>query len=370
MNLWTTISLFFWPFSTAFILCLILTPIVAKIAQKYNLVDDPKKHKHPAILHKRVTPRAGGLAVFLAFLITSLIFLEPSKQLIGILAGGALLIAIGIADDKLDLAGSTKLPFQFLAALLVVGSGVGIAFITNPLSLIGLAGPGSEVIRLDTIRIVFDFFGKHSILLWADIFAVIWIIWVINMVNFSSGVDGQMPGIVLIALLVLFASTFRFGMENSSQTVVQQLALAGMGATLGFLIFNFYPAKIFPGDSAPYFLGFLVAVLAILSGAKVGTAFLVMAVPLVDSAFTIIRRVAVRRSPFAGDRGHLHHKLLELGWGQRRIALFYWLVCAILGAAALTLHSVEKLFAGVVVAVVVLGGLLWLNMTLPQKAQK
>ena len=237
MNLWTTISLFFWPFSTAFILCLILTPIVAKIAQKYNLVDDPKKHKHPAILHKRVTPRAGGLAVFLAFLITSLIFLEPSKQLIGILAGGALLIAIGIADDKLDLAGSTKLPFQFLAALLVVGSGVGIAFITNPLSLIGLAGPGSEVIRLDTIRIVFDFFGKHSILLWADIFAVIWIIWVINMVNFSSGVDGQMPGIVLIALLVLFASTFRFGMENSSQTVVQQLALAGMGATLGFLIF-------------------------------------------------------------------------------------------------------------------------------------
>ena len=95
-----------------------------------------------------------------------------------------------------------------------------------------------------------------------------------------------------------------------------------------------------------------------------------MAVPLVDSAFTIIRRVAVRRSPFAGDRGHLHHKLLELGWGQRRIALFYWLVCAILGAAALTLHSVEKLFAGVVVAVVVLGGLLWLNMTLPQKAQK
>ena len=145
--------------------------------------------------------------------------------------------------------------------------------------------------------------------------------------------------------------------------------MAGVGATLGFLIFNFYPAKIFPGDSASYFLGFLVAVLSIASGAKVGAAILVMAVPLIDGVFTVIRRIAQRRSPFLGDRGHLHHRLLEIGWGQRRVALFYWLLCAILGAIALSLTSVEKLFAGLIVAIIVLGGLLWINMSLLLKGR-
>lgn len=146
--------------------------------------------------------------------------------------------------------------------------------------------------------------------------------------------------------------------------------MIGAGSTLGFLVYNFYPAKIFPGDSGSYFLGFLIAVVAIISGAKIGTAILVMLVPLIDGVFTILRRIAQGKSPFSGDRKHLHHRLLELGWGQRRIALFYWLLCAILGAAALFLASSEKVLAGFVIAVVILGGLIWLNMNLPQKAQK
>lgn len=348
-------------FALAFFLSLILTQITIKLAKKYKFVDDPKSHRHPAILHKKVVPRAGGVPIFLTVVVVSLLLLPVTQQLVGIILGGLVLVAVGLADDRRDLTVGAKLTAQIVAAAIVVSSGVGIAFITNPLG---------GVIRLDSWRVIFDFLGQeHSILVLADLFALFWIVWVMNMVNFSSGVDGQMPGIVLVALLVLFAASLRFG-DDPSQLVVQKLALVGAGATLGFLVFNFYPAKIFPGDSGSYFLGYLVAVVAILSGAKVGAAILVMMVPLVDGVFTIVRRIASGRSPFVGDRSHLHHRLLELGWGQRRIALYYALVCAILGAAAIRLSPGEKIFAALVTLVVVIGGLLWLNMNLPQEAQK
>ncbi len=360
---------FWWPLILSFLLSLILTPLTIIVARKFGFVDDPKKHKHPALLHQQIIPRAGGVPVFLATVLSAFFVLKPSQEIIGFFLGGLILIIVGLIDDLKDLKNSLKLLVQILAAGTVVGFGVGIAFITNPLSLIG-AVPDLGVIRLDTVRIVFDFWGQHSILVLADLFAIVWIVWVINMVNFSTGVDGQMPGIVLIALFVMFLASLRFSVVDPTQVVVTKLALVGVGATFGFLIYNFFPAKIFPGDSGSYFLGYFVAVIAILSGAKVGTALLVMAVPLVDGIFTILRRIASGKSPFVGDRGHLHHKLLELGWGQRRIALFYWLLCAILGATALSLESAGKLFAVVLISVFVLGGLIWLNMNLPLKAQK
>ena len=187
------------------------------------------------------------------------------------------------------------------------------------------------------------------------------------MLNWSKGVDGQMPGIVAISSIFIGILSLKLTNPNSIDAT---LAFIIAGSALGFLVYNFYPAKIFPGDSASYFLGFLVAVCAIISGVKVGTAMLVMAVPLIDGVFTVARRMASRQSPFKGDRKHLHHMLMDLGWGQRRVALFYYLLCVILGAVALSLHSIEKLFAAAVIFVVVLGGLLWLNMNLSQKPQK
>lgn len=352
-------------FVIAFGACLILVPFTIIFAKKFDLVDDPKKHKHPAILHKKIVPRAGGLPVFLGFLIATALVLPFSQKLVGIVLGGLILVIVGIIDDKHDLKNIYKLLAQVAAALVVVGSGIGINFITNPLFALGSFGSGlGEVIRLDNLRIVFDFFGTHSIVVFADLFALFWIVWVINMVNFSAGVDGQMPGIVFVTLMVIFAASLRFWQTDPNQVIVSQLSLIGAGATLGFLVYNLYPAKIFPGDSGSYFLGFLIAVIAILSGAKVGTAILVMAIPLVDGVFTIIRRMAAGKSPFLGDRKHLHHRLLELGWGQRRIALFYWLLCAILGAIALLLPARDKLFTGVVAAIILVGGLLWLNSNL------
>jgi UDP-GlcNAc:undecaprenyl-phosphate/decaprenyl-phosphate GlcNAc-1-phosphate transferase len=355
-------------FLTALFVSLATVPFVIKFANRYGFVDNPKLRKHPALLHKKTIPRAGGLSIYLAFLASIIFLVEPNKQILGIILGGFVLLVIGLIDDRVDIPSKYKFGAQILAAAVVVASGVGIVFIPNPISAI--LGQGYDVIRLDTIRWTFEFFGAHSILILADLFAVFWIVWVINMVNFSSGVDGQMPGIVFVTLIIIFAASMRFYPNDPSQLIVSQISLAAAGATLGFLFYNFNPAKIFPGDSGSYFLGFIVAVVAILSGAKVGTAVLVMAVPLIDGVFTIIRRTLSGKSPFLGDKKHLHHRLISLGWSQRRIALFYWILCAILGAAALQLASLEKMFAVIVVAVVVLGGLLWLNMSLPKKVQK
>lgn len=359
----------------AFIFSLGISVIFCKItinlAKKFKIVDDPKKRKHPALLHNRIIPRAGGVPIFIAFSVAAIFFVGFSKELTGILLGGLILIVTGILDDKYDLRTTYKFAAQILAAIVVVASGVGISYITNPFVIFfSHSANVSSVIRLDEVRIVFNFLGTHSIIVLADLFALFWIVWVVNMVNFSSGVDGQLPGIAFVSLLVIFAASLRFYPQDQNQLIVSYLSLVGAGATLGFLFFNFSPARIFPGDSASYFLGFLIAVLAILSGAKVGAALLVMAVPLIDGVFTAIRRILDKKSPFAGDRKHLHHRLLELGLSQSQVALFYWLLCAILGAIAILLTSVEKIFAGGLVVIIVLGGILWLNTNLQAKGQK
>lgn len=356
---------FLLPFAVAFLICVLLVPLTIKIANRFGFVDNPKIHKHPAVIHKTTLPRAGGLPIYIATVAGILLFVPVTQKIAGVILGGLFLILIGLLDDKYDIGSPLKLLGQVVASLIVIGGGVGINFIPNPLSAI--LGQGYEVFRLDAIRLSFDFFGPHSILLLADLAALFWIVWVVNMMNFSSGVDGQMPLIALTALLVIFAAAQRLTGTDPHQIAVSNLALIGAGATLGFLMFNFYPAKIFPGDSGSYFLGFLVAVCAILSGAKVGAAILVMAVPLTDGVLTIIRRIVSGKSPFKGDRQHLQHQLMKLGWGQRRIALFYFFACVILGALALSLHTVEKLFAGFVVIIIIVGGLLWLNMSLSQK---
>lgn len=340
------------PALVAFLLTFLATPFFIRVANYFGLVDNPRLRKHPAQLHRRVIPRAGGLVIYLGLLINAVIFLPFSKQLVGILLGGAILIFVGLLDDKFDLSPYFRLATNFLAALVVVGGGVGISFITNPFD---------TIIHLDNLRIKFELFGSHSIVVWADLFALIWIVWCMNMVNWSKGVDGQMPGFVGISALVLGILSFRFMSTDLGQWTTASLAFITAGAFLGFLPFNFYPQKIMPGYGGGSLAGFMLAVLAILSGGKVATAILVLGVPMMDAIYTILRRLYRGRSPVWGDRGHLHHKLLELGWGKRRIALFYWTVSAILGALALSLNSQQKFFTIILTGLLVGGFLLWLN---------
>jgi UDP-GlcNAc:undecaprenyl-phosphate GlcNAc-1-phosphate transferase len=339
------------PFLTALLATYCITPLVIKLARRFHLVDDPKKRYHPAHTHKGIIPRAGGVALFLGLCIASLIFLTHSYVLFGILIGAFILVVVGVLDDRRDVNPYARIITNATAATIAVAAGIGIPYITNPLT--------GGVIHLDTWIVSFDFFGPHSIVVWADVFALLWIMWTMNIIGWSAGVDGQMPGFVSIAALVLGVLSLRFVVTDPSQMEVTILAFIVAGSFAGFLPWNFYPQKIMPGYGGKTVAGFLLAILGILSYGKVGTALLVLSVPMIDAAYTLLRRLGKKRSPVLADRGHLHHRLLDLGWGKRKIALFYWGVSAILGAIALTVTSQQKLYTLLLVAVGVGGFLLW-----------
>ena len=327
------------PFFLALFVSLIATPPVVFLARKIKLVDDPKTHKHPAIIHKKPIPRAGGLPIYLAIISAILFFLPLDKSFIAIIYAGLLVTIIGLLDDKYDLSPYVRFLGNILAASMVVFSGVDLPFITNPLGgIVEFA--------------IFSFNINGLVITPATIFAIIWIVWVMNMLNWSKGVDGQMPGIAAISAIIIGIASLRFPVLTSDNIHVSQLSFAVAGASVGFLFYNFYPAKIFPGYSATI-LGFMIGVLSIMSSAKLATAVLVMGVPTADALFTIVRRLLSRRSPFRHDKGHLHHLLLNLGLRQRTIALFYWLMSLLLGLFALNLSSRGKLFAIILVVVLV-----------------
>ncbi len=330
-----------------------ITPVVIQLAKIFKLVDDPKIRYHPAHTHKGIIPRAGGLALCLGITISVIFFIPLSKLIIGILVGSMLLTCIGLLDDKQDVNPYLRLATNIVAAIIVVGTGAGVPYVTNPLT--------GGIIPLDTWRINIDVLGIHSIVVWADLFAFIWIMWTMNIVGWSAGVDGQMPGFVAISALVLGLLSLRFSLQDPTQMIITILAFIVAGGFLGFLPWNFYPQKIMPGYGGKTLAGFYLGLLGILSYGKVGTALLVLGIPMIDAVYTLLRRLSLGKSPVWADRGHLHHRLLDLGWGKRRIALFYWCVSAILGMIALSVSSQQKVFTLLLVAVVIGGFLVWVS---------
>lgn len=322
---------FILPGLISFLITLAAIPPTIRLTHKFNLLD-----------HQRVVPRAGGLPVFIGLTLSVLIFTPILNATFGILSSLLILLFLGLLDDKRkNLSPYLRLVGQFMAAAVVVVSGVSINFITNPFG---------GIIHLDIIPYL------------SQILATLWIVWVMNMINWSKGVDGQMPGVVAVAafILGLLALKLHF-LQDPSQAYVAKLSFITAGSALGLLLFNWYPAKIFPGFSGSTILGFMIAVLAILSGAKLATAGLVLLIPAADFFYTFLRRILQGKSPVWGDRGHLHHRLLEQGFTHRQISLFYILGSVILGAAALSLTSSGKLFAAGLLGAMILGGILWLN---------
>ncbi len=341
------------PLLAAFLVSSLVTPIVILLYRSLGWVEDPVKHRTPKTTHTRPVPRGGGIPIFFALLAGSLIFLPLDKHLKGILLGATIMTITGVLDDHYNLSPYLRLALNFLAAGAVVGAGIGIAFITNPFN---------GIIHLDQPQIQFQFWGEaRSIWLIADLFALFWIVGLSNIVNWTKGFDGQLPGIVVIAALTIALLALRFSADITQWSVVI-LASVTTGAYLGFLPFNFYPQKIMPGYGGGALAGFMLAVLAILSTTKVGTAIVVLGVPIIDALYTITRRLLAGRSPVWGDRGHLHHKLLdEWHWGKRRAAIFYWALTAILGLLALSLNSQGKFYTIVMLGVFIGGLFLWFN---------
>lgn len=350
----------FFPFIIAFIVTALVTPLSLIVIKKMGLLDDPKRHKHPGIIHKKPTPRGGGIPLFIGIVATAIFFLPFTKAVFALFVASLIALLVGVIDDKYDISPYLRFIVNIVVSLIVVAAGITVPFITNPFG---------GILYLNSISFPFDFFTLHLTFMLSDIVAMLWIIWVMNMLNWSKGVDGQMPGIVAISAIVIGLLSLRFANSDSFTQISINLSFIIAGASLGFLIFNFHPAKIFPGYGATA-VYLLLSAVSILSGAKLATAILVMGVPMTDGIFTILRRVLSGRSPFWHDKKHLHHLLLSLGIGQRRIALFYWIISAILGSLALVLSSQAKAFAIIMLLIVVGGTLLFLHLALKNTYDK
>jgi len=333
-------------------LAFLITPVVIKLYRQKKWLDDPTQNTHAKKTHQKAVPRGGGLVIFLSVLIGALFFLNFDKYLIGILLGALVLTVVGFIDDLYDIHPLWRLGAGIIAGLFVVGSGIGIAYLSNPF--------GEGVIHLNQPQLAFYLFGKtRTVWILSDLLALIFIIWNMNIVNWSKGVDGQMPGFVSIALVFIGVLSYRF-IDDPTQFNTAYLSFIAAGAFAGLLFWNFYPQKIMPGYGAGSLAGYFLSVLAILSGAKLATTLMVLAIPTADALFTISRRIIAGKSPLWGDRGHLHHNLLDVyGWGRRRIAVFYWLTSLGMGMLSLYLNTTGKIITMVLVTSVVFFFLIW-----------
>lgn len=280
----------------ALILALVITPWVKKLALRWGALDAPGERK----VHCQVMPRMGGLAIYLAFTAVVLFTQPLARPVLGLLVGGGWIMALGILDDIKELSARKKLVGQILGALILVAFGFRVEFVTNPF-MEGLILLGKLTIPV----------------------TILWIIGVTNAVNLIDGLDGLAAGTSAIAAMTMAVVVVLEGLANpglgETAFAAVHLALILCGSILGFLRYNFYPARIFMGDSGSMFLGFTLAALAIMGltkGATVISVFIpivILGIPLLDTVFAIIRRLFNGQPIFQADKNHLHHRLLEKG---------------------------------------------------------
>lgn len=327
---------YFISFVLAFILAFSATPIAKKIAFKIGAVDVPKDNRR---MHKKPIARLGGLAIVSAFLVSTLFTIASpfsgtgimgiDKQFGGMLAGILIILAVGIVDDVKQLGAKIKFLLQVLAAVIVVWSGTSITFVTNPLAANGMS----------TLNPIISY-----------IVTVLWIVGITNAINLIDGLDGLAAGVSSIASLSLFIVSV---LRGEIETAMLTAALAG--SALGFLPYNFNPAKIFMGDTGATFLGFTLGVVSIQGTLKQYTAIaiaiplLVLGLPLFDTIFAIFRRVLQGKSPMQADRGHLHHRLIDMGLSHKQSVVVMYTVSSALGLCAIVLADKGVLSAIILV---------------------
>lgn len=308
----------------------VLTPIVMLLAVKVKAIDIPKDGRR---MHSRPIPRLGGLAIFIAFELGVLIFCDLSNQVIGMLLGAVVIAGLGFADDILNLSPWLKLLFQGIAAAIPILCG-------NVISRISLFGYTIE-------------FGK-----WGILFTVFWIIALTNAVNLIDGLDGLACGVASISSFSLLIITIMLAESN-----VAVIAAILFGSCVGFLPFNFNPAKIFMGDTGALTLGYVLSCISIQGLLKTQAMvsffvpFLIFALPVADTTVAIIRRLIQGKSPFQADRGHLHHKLIDLGLSQRQSVTVLYAISGILAISSV-IFLTSKLRAVVVIAIAIIFGVL------------
>ena len=321
-------------FLAAFLMAFAATPIVKVLAGKIGAIDVPKDNRR---MHKVPIPRLGGLAIFFGFMVSALAFCPISKEILGIFLGAAVIVVLGVFDDIYALSAKLKFPVQIVAAAVPVAFGVSVDFVKIPFLQdqylnLGWLGP---------------------------VVTVIWIVAVTNAVNLIDGLDGLAVGVSSIASLAVFVVALIAG-----DPAVAILTAALTGACFGFLPYNFNPASIFMGDTGATFLGFILASVSV-QGLFKSYAFISIAVPLLilglpifDTGFAILRRVKNKQPIMGADRGHLHHRLIDMGLSQRQAVLVIYGICFLLAACAVMLTNAGALKA-IVMVVVILAVLLF-----------
>jgi UDP-GlcNAc:undecaprenyl-phosphate/decaprenyl-phosphate GlcNAc-1-phosphate transferase len=346
---------FLLPIGVSFGVSFLTTWWVVKFGDRLKILDNPALHRQPKVVHSTVVPRGGGIPIFAA-LVTGLVMFVGmgDKRVIGIIAGAAVLAVTGFLDDRFEekVSPYLRLALNILAALMVIGAGIGIAYITNP---------WGGVIRLDQPQYCFVAFGtQHCVWILSSIFGLVLLVWMQNIVGWSSGVDGQLSGFVITAAITMGLLGLRFGLDNQVFLVILLAAITA-GAYLGFLPWNWWPQKIMPGYGGKSLAGYLLGILAIMSFAKVGTLLMVLGIPFIDALLVIIKRIREGRSPVWGGREHLHHYLLDLGWSKQRIAITYWLASILMAWVAWQLQPRAKFYTMAAVGLILGGLILWLQ---------
>lgn len=317
-------------FVLTFIISVVSTYCVRLFALKFNITDKPNIFRK---IHHKNTALLGGLAIFITFCVVCFFLqdkllmgkLEPHHWL-GVFIGGGFLIIGGILDDIYNLSPRKQIIWPILAIISVIIGGVEIEKITNP-------------------------FGGYIYLGgWSAVLIFIWLLGMTYTTKLLDGIDGLVSGTVSIGAFIIFLFTMT---TQYYQPDIGIVALVLSAACLGFLVFNWHPASIFLGEGGSTFLGFILGVLAIISGGKIAVALLIMAIPILDVAWTIARRLMAGKNPFKfSDRLHLHFRLLDTGIGQRKTVLIYYIFASLFGLSALFVQSLGKFFTLIILILI------------------
>ena len=316
-------------FLIAFVVAIAMTPVAIRLSSRWGVMAVPGGRRR----HGRIVPKLGGIPIFLAYfagIVVIYTVLPPAGndalRLRGVIIGSFIFLIGGLIDDFRELSPWAQFGIQFVGAAIAMAHIVFIEIFTNPIN--------GDLVTISWRPLVY-------------LVTLVWIVGIINSVNFLDGLDGLAAGVGTIAALLFAWHSLRLGQE-----AVAAFPLALAGALLGFLPYNFAPAKIFLGTAGAYVLGYNLATLSILSPAKIATALLVLAIPIVDGVWRAIDRLRKGRSPFHGDRGHLHFRLVDEGIPIRWIILGYYGISLSFGLIALFAPGLLKL-----VLLVLLGGL-------------
>ena len=307
----------------ALLVSFVSTPVVKALAQRMGAMDVPKDARR---MHDHPIPRMGGLAIFFGFMLSVLVFLPLTEQLRGMLLGASLIVVLGILDDIYALSAKLKFVVQIVAALIAVSQGNVITVLSNP-----------NIFSDDP----FWDLGILSVPV-----TVLWIVGITNAVNLIDGLDGLACGVSTISSMTMLVIAL---VVAEADVAIIMAALAG--ACIGFLPYNLNPAKIFMGDTGSTFLGFVLAVVSIQGLFKYAAIisfavpFLMLALPIFDTCFAIIRRVSKGQSPMSPDRSHIHHRLIDMGFSQKQAVAVLYVISAILGLSAVVLTTSGELRA-------------------------